>query len=320
MSDRLVLALDGSTRVCGAALLRLRPSGGLHESRWETVTRRVEIDSRGQAKILLRLVDEMIGETGDNPESLGAIVVGIGPGTFTGVRIAVATARAMSLALAVPVLGVSTLGALAARAVTSMDDAIVGATPHTAVAAHTAARLLVPVVDARRDQVFFGLYGATDGVGGSEGRRWARSAEFGVCDREALGGLVAEEVARRLEADGERGMGHFPRIALVVGEDRVLAGRLPAGVAFTAADVEAERLVIGQERLDEPGDALQGARLTPWLVETLAAGRPAAPSSDGGIGRPGTPEAVKPIYVRSPDADIHITKMRDPWAESHGEL
>jgi hypothetical protein len=33
-------------------------------------------------------------------------------------------------------------------------------------------------------------------------------------------------------------------------------------------------------------------------------------------GEPGSPEAVKPIYVRSPDADIHITKMRDPWAET----
>jgi tRNA threonylcarbamoyl adenosine modification protein YeaZ len=313
MSDRLVLALDGSTRVCGAALLRLRSGAGSRESRWETVTRRVEIDSRGQAKILLRLVDEMIGETGDNPESLGAIIVGIGPGTFTGVRITVATARALSLALSVPVLGVSTLGALAAGAASLVDDAIVGAAPPP-----PAPRLLVPVVDARRDQVFFGLYGAIEGIGGSGGRRWGRSAEFGVCDREALGGLVAEEVARRLEADRERDGGHFPRIALVVGEDRVLAGRLPAGVVFTGAGVEAERLVMGQERLDEPGDALQGARLTPWLAETLAAGWPAAPSSGGADG-PGTPETVKPIYVRSPDADIHITKMRDPWADSRGE-
>ena len=30
-------------------------------------------------------------------------------------------------------------------------------------------------------------------------------------------------------------------------------------------------------------------------------------------GDPGTPEAVRPIYVRAPDADLHITKMKDPW-------
>jgi hypothetical protein len=34
----------------------------------------------------------------------------------------------------------------------------------------------------------------------------------------------------------------------------------------------------------------------------------------GRLGDAGTPEAVTPIYVRSPDADIHITKMKDPWA------
>jgi tRNA threonylcarbamoyl adenosine modification protein YeaZ len=304
MSDRLVLALDGSTQVCGAALLRLRSDDGSHESRWQTVTRRVETDNRGQAKILLRLVDEMIGETGGTPESLGAIVVGTGPGTFTGVRITVATARALSLALSVPVLGVSTLGALAA-----------GAAASTAAAA----RLLVPVVDARRGQVFFGLYQAIEGTGGRQRRRWTRSAEFAVCDREALGGLVADEIARRLEADGRPDANDFPTVALVVGEEGVLAGRLPAGVVFRAAGAEAERLVVGQERLDEPGDVLQGARLSPWLVENLAAGRLAPPSS-GDAGAPGTPEAVKPIYVRCPDADIHITKMKDPWAESRGGL
>ena len=314
MSDRLVLALDGSTRVCGVALLRLRSGEGSHESRWETVTRRFENDSRGQAKILLRLVDEMIGETGGNPESLGAIVVGTGPGTFTGVRITVATARALSLALSVPVLGVSTLGALAAGAAASTDGVSEGAAPEAA-----AARLLVPVVDARRGQVFFGLYRAIEGTGGRQRRRWTRSAEYGVCDREALGGLVADEGARRMEAEGGPDVRDFPLLALVVGEDGVQGGKLPAGVVFRAAGMEAERLVVGQERLDEPGHAPQGARLSPWLVENLAAGRPAALSS-ADAGALGAPEAVKPIYVRCPDADIHITKMKDPWAENRGGL
>jgi hypothetical protein len=51
----------------------------------------------------------------------------------------------------------------------------------------------------------------------------------------------------------------------------------------------------------------------------LLGAAPAAVNADalsgagGEGGGVGTPESVKPIYVRPPDADIHITKMRDPW-------
>jgi tRNA threonylcarbamoyl adenosine modification protein YeaZ len=253
------------------------------------VCRRVDVDGRGQARVLLRLVDEMLGELGAAPQELGAIVVGTGPGTFTGVRITVATARALSLALGTPVVGVSTLGALAAGAAEAIraGSGLDAGSP----------KIIVPVVDARRGQVFFGLYEGT-----AEGR-WTRSAGFGVCDRAALGEMVAGD-------------------ALVVAEDRDLVGDLPAGVAFAVADVEAERLVVGQELLNEPGDMPEGSRLAPWLLHALAApksgGPGPVPPADGQAGRVGTPEAVKPIYVRSPDADLHITKMRDPWAESSG--
>lgn len=74
MTDRLVLALDGSTRACGAALLRLRnpaECGRPGEGGWETVCRRVDLDGRGQARILLRLVDEMLGELGAVPRIWG---------------------------------------------------------------------------------------------------------------------------------------------------------------------------------------------------------------------------------------------------------
>jgi len=211
------------------------------------------------------MVDEILGEAGAGCNDIGAIVVGTGPGTFTGVRIAVATARALSLALSVPVAGVSTLAALA-----------------SAVARDAKTNLLVPVVDARRDQVFYGLYRSP---GGPEIQRWVRRVPYGVCDRHALAAML----------DGP---------ATVVAEDAALVGELPPGAEFIACDVQAERLVYGQRLLTEPGGLPQGARLTPWLIEVLVAG-----------GRP-DPEAVKPIYVRAPDADIHITRMKDPWAEN----
>ncbi len=74
---------------------------------------------------------------------------------------------------------------------------------------------------------------------------------------------------------------------------------------------------MGQERLDEPGPLPQGARLTPWLAGVFGSESGTA-ASEPAVGGPGTPESVTPLYVRSPDADIHITKMRDPWADGSG--
>ncbi len=66
MAEPLVLALDGSTRVCSAALLRIGEgrvqSCRRSEDDWQVVARRAETDGRGQAKVLMRLVDEMLGE------------------------------------------------------------------------------------------------------------------------------------------------------------------------------------------------------------------------------------------------------------------
>lgn len=84
-----------------------------------------------RAVTLLEDVDALLRQGGAHPRDLGALVVGVGPGSFTGVRIGLAVARGLALALDLPGAGVSTLDALAAGAP--------GATP---------------VVDARRREVF----------------------------------------------------------------------------------------------------------------------------------------------------------------------
>ena len=108
----------------------------------------------------------------------------------------------------------------------------------------------------------------------------------------------------------------------MVGEARESVGDLPAWTTFVARPVEPEQLVIGQGLLDEPGEDPQGWRLAPWLQAALFG--PPRPATGGNLipdvcaRQVGTPEAVTPIYVRPPDADIHITKMRDPWAGPAG--
>lgn len=86
---------------------------------------------------LLVDVDELLLEAGAERADLNRIVVGTGPGSYTGLRMGLITARVLSFTLGVPVAGVSTLDALA----------------HGAPGA-------LPVLDARRREVF----GRVDGV------------------------------------------------------------------------------------------------------------------------------------------------------------
>jgi tRNA threonylcarbamoyladenosine biosynthesis protein TsaB len=112
----LTLAFDTATEVATCALVRDGDVLGERTSRAGTV---------------LADADELLKEHGLEPAQLDALAVGTGPGSFTGLRIGLALARGLGLALGVRAAGVSTLDALAAGSP--------GA---------------VPVIDAKRDEVF----------------------------------------------------------------------------------------------------------------------------------------------------------------------
>jgi tRNA threonylcarbamoyladenosine biosynthesis protein TsaB len=100
---KLVLAFDTSAAHCAAALL-------LGDA---VLVSRTEAMMKGQAERLVPLLVEVLGEAGKDWNDLDRIVVGIGPGNFTGVRISVSTARGLALALGIPAIGVTTFEALA---------------------------------------------------------------------------------------------------------------------------------------------------------------------------------------------------------------
>jgi tRNA threonylcarbamoyl adenosine modification protein YeaZ len=107
MREGLVLALDTATRWPVVALAGRdgKPAG---ERRWESRHRHSEQ--------LIEQLDELLGSTGRRPIDIESLVVGIGPGSFTGLRIGLATAKTLAYSLAVPLVGIPTSHALALAA------------------------------------------------------------------------------------------------------------------------------------------------------------------------------------------------------------
>jgi tRNA threonylcarbamoyladenosine biosynthesis protein TsaB len=98
----LILALDTSTAACTAALLL--PDGTIVASRDEVI-------GRGHAERLVPMVEEMLD--GHVPTRL---LVGVGPGSFTGLRVGIAAAHGLAIGWSIPLAGMNSLALVAASA------------------------------------------------------------------------------------------------------------------------------------------------------------------------------------------------------------
>lgn len=128
-----VLALDSSGLVASVALVE----GDGFEN-----TLRAEYTvnyKKTHSQTLLPMLDEIVKMTEFDLESVDAIAVTAGPGSFTGLRIGSATAKGLGLALQKPLVAVPTLDALAYNL-------------------YGVEGLICPLMDARRNQVYTGIY------------------------------------------------------------------------------------------------------------------------------------------------------------------
>ncbi len=97
-----ILALDTATENCSVALL--------HNG---TIYSRSEISPRGHASKILPMVDDVLQEAGLTLSELDALAFGQGPGSFTGVRIGTGIAQGLTFGTGIPLIGISTLAAMA---------------------------------------------------------------------------------------------------------------------------------------------------------------------------------------------------------------
>ncbi|WP_378737339.1 tRNA (adenosine(37)-N6)-threonylcarbamoyltransferase complex dimerization subunit type 1 TsaB [Nocardia brasiliensis] len=155
----LVLSVDTATPAVTAGLVELEQAAGVATAAGDglpvgrngtattrTVASRVRVDPRAHAEVLTPQILECLTEANRSRTDIAAIVVGIGPGPFTGLRVGMATAAAFGDALGIPVYGVCSLDAIAADAVSDL----------------TPGSELLVVTDARRREVYWARY--RDGV------------------------------------------------------------------------------------------------------------------------------------------------------------
>ena len=129
----LLLALESATPALSVALLR-----------GDELIDEVCAPLGPAAETLLPAIDTLLGRTGVETQALEAFAVSIGPGSFTSLRVGIATAKGLAFGTDRPVAPVSTLAALA-------------------LAAGPTEAAIVPMLDARRGEVYAAAY-----AGGSQ--------------------------------------------------------------------------------------------------------------------------------------------------------
>ena len=218
-----LLALDTATEACSVAILTERGVFGAFE----------EV-GRGHAERILAMVDAVLAQAGLGLAMLDGIAASVGPGAFTGVRISVSVAQGLAFGAGVPVVGVSTLEALACQAIRGGADQVLAC------------------LDARMGEVYWGCYRA-----GADGHPVA-------CGTPAVGAATTIELPFTGAVHGiGRGFAAYPALAASG------AIRLPAGAERALPDAR-DMVRLGAQRF-EAGEGMDPAQLTPLYVRDKVA-------------------------------------------------
>jgi tRNA threonylcarbamoyladenosine biosynthesis protein TsaB len=139
----LILNIESSTDICSVSLARNGKVLGLKESR----------DKKSHAALLAVFIDELTKISGTELTALDAVGVSKGPGSYTGLRIGVSTAKGIAYGTGIKLIGITSLQAMAFNVKRKFLPA--GSEKN---------RLLCPMIDARRMEVFTALYTTSLGL------------------------------------------------------------------------------------------------------------------------------------------------------------
>ncbi|UFH36657.1 tRNA (adenosine(37)-N6)-threonylcarbamoyltransferase complex dimerization subunit type 1 TsaB [Flavobacterium acetivorans] len=126
-----ILNIETSTKNCSVAIAKEGKT---------IVCKEIAEEGYSHAERLHVFIEESLKEAGINYKDLVAIAVSQGPGSYTGLRIGVSAAKGLCFALGIPLIAVDTMQTLAAQA-------------------HISDGLIVPMIDARRMEVYSAIFG-----------------------------------------------------------------------------------------------------------------------------------------------------------------
>lgn len=131
----IIINIETSSKTCSVAVSK----DGMVEFQLE------DAEGLNHATKLAPFVERCMEELKRKEENLEAVAVSLGPGSYTGLRIGLSLAKGLSFSLGIPLIGISTLQILAVKAMfRSME--------------WQGDEIIVPMVDARRMEVFTGAY------------------------------------------------------------------------------------------------------------------------------------------------------------------
>ena len=180
MSPRIIL-IETSTSLCSTALL---------EGDRITAVRK-STEPRAHAALTAPFVKEMLDERGLKVSDCDAVCLSMGPGSYTGLRVGSSTAKGLCFGGGIPLLAVGTLDVLAAQAIEA--------------GLPEGCKWIVPMIDARRMEVYTALYSAA-------GERLTDISPLIVDSPESIGTVFASVGNEESGCQGESGNHSHPRL------------------------------------------------------------------------------------------------------------